>query len=84
MINVRGAVFVAIFRTRTSHQYLIIKMKTGKGQTEQRLFDWKIRAVYKRACDSSIAAMCVLFRNHGRDRMIVGFTTTCAISAYHH
>ena len=21
---------------------------------------------------------------HGRDRMIVGFTTTCAISAYHH
>jgi hypothetical protein len=24
-------------------------------------------------------------RGHrGRDRMIVGFTTTCAISAYHH
>ena len=22
--------------------------------------------------------------NHGRDRMVVGFTTTCAISAYHH
>jgi predicted fused transcriptional regulator/phosphomethylpyrimidine kinase len=21
---------------------------------------------------------------HGRDRMVVGFTTTCAISAYHH
>jgi hypothetical protein len=21
---------------------------------------------------------------HGRDRTVVGFTTTCAISAYHH
>jgi hypothetical protein len=21
---------------------------------------------------------------HGRDRMVVGFTATCAISAYHH
>jgi len=21
---------------------------------------------------------------HGRDRMVVGFTTTCTISAYHH
>jgi hypothetical protein len=21
---------------------------------------------------------------HGRDRMVVGFTTTCAISGYHH
>ena len=21
---------------------------------------------------------------HGRDRMVVGFITTCAISAYHH
>ena len=21
---------------------------------------------------------------HGRDHMVVGFTTTCAISAYHH
>jgi hypothetical protein len=21
---------------------------------------------------------------HGRDSMVVGFTTTCAISAYHH
>jgi len=21
---------------------------------------------------------------HGRDRMVVGFTTTCAISAYYH
>ena len=21
---------------------------------------------------------------HGRDRMVVGFTTNCAISAYHH
>ena len=59
-------------------------MKTGMEQMEQRFPDWKIRAVYKRACDSFIAAMCVLFRNHGCDRMIVGFTTTCAISAYHH
>jgi len=22
--------------------------------------------------------------HHGRDRMVVGFTTACAISAYHH
>jgi len=22
--------------------------------------------------------------HHGRDRMVVGFTTTCATSAYHH
>ena len=22
--------------------------------------------------------------HHGRDRMVVGFTTTCAISSYHH
>jgi len=22
--------------------------------------------------------------NRGRDRMVVGFTTTCAISVYHH
>jgi hypothetical protein len=21
---------------------------------------------------------------HGRDRMVAGFTTTCAMSAYHH
>ena len=25
-----------------------------------------------------------LWGHRGRDRMIVGFTTTCAISAYHH
>jgi hypothetical protein len=26
----------------------------------------------------------VLLAYHGRDRMVVGFTTTCAIRAYHH
>ena len=25
-----------------------------------------------------------LWGRRGRDRMVVGFTTTCAISAYHH
>jgi len=25
-----------------------------------------------------------LWGSRGRDRMVVGFTTTCAISAYHH
>jgi hypothetical protein len=24
-----------------------------------------------------------MLHSHGRDRMVVGFTTTCAISAYH-
>jgi hypothetical protein len=29
--------------------------------------------------------MFVLLRvRRGRDRLVVGFTTTCAISAYHH
>jgi hypothetical protein len=29
--------------------------------------------------------MFVLLRGRrGRDRLVVGFTTTCAISAYHH
>jgi hypothetical protein len=27
---------------------------------------------------------CDLNLLRGRDRMVVGFTTTCAISAYHH
>ena len=25
-----------------------------------------------------------MWGHHGHDRMVVGFTTTCAISAYHH
>jgi hypothetical protein len=25
-----------------------------------------------------------IWGRHGHDRMVVGFTTTCAISAYHH
>jgi hypothetical protein len=27
---------------------------------------------------------CINWGRRGRDRMVVGFTTTCAISAYHH
>jgi hypothetical protein len=26
----------------------------------------------------------ILSGHHGHDHMVVGFTTTCAISAYHH
>ena len=26
----------------------------------------------------------ILRDHHGRDRMVVGFTPTCAINAYHH
>jgi hypothetical protein len=29
-------------------------------------------------------AKCQTGGRHGRDRMVVGFTTTCAINAYHH
>ena len=36
-------------------------------------------------CDSKINLFTnVCLNNRGRDRMEVGFTTTCAISAYHH
>ena len=34
--------------------------------------------------DLSIVLFIVSSLNFGRDRMIVGFTTTYAISAYHH
>ena len=34
----------------------------------------------KKYCQTYILSWC----RHGRDRMVVGFTTTCAISAYHH
>jgi hypothetical protein len=27
---------------------------------------------------------CYTWGRHGRNRMVVGFTTTCTISAYHH
>jgi hypothetical protein len=27
---------------------------------------------------------CICMGRRGRDRMVVGFTTTCAISVYHH
>jgi hypothetical protein len=40
---------------------------------------------------SSYPGTCILYHRHiwtegrrGHDRMVVGFTTTCAISAYHH
>ena len=36
---------------------------------------------------SIVMNLCFIFaiRDHlGRDHMVVGFTTTCAISAYHH
>jgi hypothetical protein len=29
-------------------------------------------------------ASCTIYFNHCRDHMVVGFRTTCAISAYHH
>jgi len=28
--------------------------------------------------------LITIWGRHSRDRMVVGFTTTCAISAYHH
>jgi hypothetical protein len=33
---------------------------------------------------NNIIVTAVPVERRGRDRMIVGFTTTCAISAYHH
>jgi len=30
------------------------------------------------------ASPCKIWGRHGRDRMVIGFTTTYAISAYHH
>jgi len=33
---------------------------------------------------TSVAVLRFLFSFRGRDRMVVRFTTTCAISAYHH
>jgi hypothetical protein len=34
---------------------------------------------------SSLITLCCFYRSRrGRDRMVVGFTTTCAISAYYH
>jgi hypothetical protein len=33
---------------------------------------------------SSFNQLYLLHRRRGRRRMVVGFTTTCAISAYHH
>ena len=37
--------------------------------------------VYKQDCGTFI---CLFGVRRGRDRMVVGFTTTYAISAYHH
>ena len=31
-----------------------------------------------------VCASYILWSRRGRDRMVVEFTTTCAISAYHH
>ena len=33
---------------------------------------------------ATISVTIECFLSHGRDRMVVGFTTTCVISAYHH
>jgi hypothetical protein len=41
------------------------------------LYLWKI---YSQTCSSDH----VYRGRHGRDRMVVGFIPTCAISAYHH
>jgi hypothetical protein len=38
--------------------------------------------VTKRVC--SVRFHCIERGRRGRDCMVVGFTTTCAISAYHH
>jgi hypothetical protein len=29
-------------------------------------------------------SLCGIYQSRGHDRMVVGFTTTCVISAYHH
>ena len=39
-----------------------------------------LRSVY----DNSTVAQKYGTGHRGRDRMVVGFTTTCAITAYHH
>ena len=50
------------------------------------MFHFDISVINKVYCD----VMVWLDRKHwsrgrhGRDRMVVGFITTCAISAYHH
>ena len=37
-----------------------------------------------RASSNSIKYLTISYGRHGRNRMVVGFTTTYAISAYHH
>jgi hypothetical protein len=44
-----------------------------------------ITAIFKSAVLQLFSSEQQLIRgHHGGDRMVVGFTTTCAISAYHH
>jgi len=40
--------------------------------------------LYSRACVNCTSRCNGGRRGRGRDCMVVGFTTTCAISAYHH
>jgi hypothetical protein len=52
----------------------------------------KVSHIHRRMCewDYTIDKSLFVYKakegrdRRGRDRMIVGFTTTCAISAYHH
>jgi hypothetical protein len=51
-------------------------IKNGQSRDTDNNQEWTIQ---------SISNIVEFYRGcHGRDRMVVGFTTTCAISVYHH
>jgi len=61
---------------------LLYKRWVLKSGLHQEVF-WAIGyTMSERRCEQKFSH--IMRRRHDCDRMVVGFTTTCAISAYHH
>jgi hypothetical protein len=50
----------------------------------KRMIKTSVRLVDPFTCHTILFMFCICMGCRGHDRMVVGFTTTCAISAYHH
>jgi hypothetical protein len=71
-INGRNSANLELLIDKTSSIYLYVKLKALASIV--RCMSMSETAVY----------ILTIMGRRGRERMAVGFTTTCAISAYHH
>ena len=68
----------------TLERYIIVSGQTARNGTFYNAMFCSLYCMFVRKRNQYIMYIFYPSWGRGRDRMVVGFTTTCAISAYHH